>query len=407
MADATGYTSQFSWQLYDTSGTTEDWNYAAQGAYGYTIEIGPQGGQFHMPYETGVVNEWTGGGKRPGLREALLIAAESAANPSDHSTITGHAPAGRVLRLHKAFRTSTSPICAFSDPSITSKMCKNQGDAQTIPDMLDYTMSVPASGSYSWSVGPSTRPFVAEKWELGEMKQVGTTWKKDGTMPADRKQDEIIPFSWTAADLASVFQAEIKLEWDPANAADLDLYVDWKDPVSGEWRQVASSGNPAGSPEKAMLIQPRPGDYRLRINSFLAPPANPYHASMSLFSGSIKVTKSGVTEAYTMTCETPDGKVLESKDVTVGRGQTAAADFACGTGPQGNNQSGAVLGLQRRGVAKTKTRSARAVCLQKASRVKGKARRRAAVRRCNKRFPVKAKPKHHSVKKHAVKKKRR
>jgi hypothetical protein len=31
-------------QLYDTSGTTEDWNYAAAGTLGYTIEMGPSGG---------------------------------------------------------------------------------------------------------------------------------------------------------------------------------------------------------------------------------------------------------------------------------------------------------------------------------------------------------------------------
>ena len=31
MAKATGWVSQYSWQLYDTSGTTEDWNYAAAG----------------------------------------------------------------------------------------------------------------------------------------------------------------------------------------------------------------------------------------------------------------------------------------------------------------------------------------------------------------------------------------
>src|SRR3954454_19241138 len=53
MAADTGYTSQYSWQLYDTSGTTEDWNYAAAGTYGYTIELGPadwQGGMFHVAY---------------------------------------------------------------------------------------------------------------------------------------------------------------------------------------------------------------------------------------------------------------------------------------------------------------------------------------------------------------------
>ena len=60
MAAATGYDSLYGWELYDTTGTTEDWNYAAQGAFGYTIEIGPVDGEFHMPYETGFVKEWNG-----------------------------------------------------------------------------------------------------------------------------------------------------------------------------------------------------------------------------------------------------------------------------------------------------------------------------------------------------------
>ena len=33
------------WQLYDTAGTTEDDTYAATGGYGYTIEMGPPGGE--------------------------------------------------------------------------------------------------------------------------------------------------------------------------------------------------------------------------------------------------------------------------------------------------------------------------------------------------------------------------
>ena len=85
MADATGYTSQYGFELYDTSGTTDDYTYAAQGGYAYTIEIGPQGGQFHMPYETGVVDQWTGTPGTPsegkGLREALLLAGRERRRP--------------------------------------------------------------------------------------------------------------------------------------------------------------------------------------------------------------------------------------------------------------------------------------------------------------------------------------
>ena len=60
MGGAAGYTSQFGYELYDTSGTTEDDSYAATGGFGFTVEMGPPDGNFHMPYETGVVAEWTG-----------------------------------------------------------------------------------------------------------------------------------------------------------------------------------------------------------------------------------------------------------------------------------------------------------------------------------------------------------
>ena len=40
MAAQNGYKSQHGWQLYDTTGTTEDWSYNATGGYGYTFEIG-------------------------------------------------------------------------------------------------------------------------------------------------------------------------------------------------------------------------------------------------------------------------------------------------------------------------------------------------------------------------------
>src|SRR3982751_5645857 len=101
MGKVTGYTSQYSYQLYDTSGTTEDWNYAAAGSLGYTIEIGPLDGQFHMPYQTGVGGGGLGppvdpkkpnGARKGGMREALLLAAQAAADPSKHSVLTGAAP---------------------------------------------------------------------------------------------------------------------------------------------------------------------------------------------------------------------------------------------------------------------------------------------------------------------------
>src|SRR5207244_7256622 len=40
MAAQNGYTSEKSYQLYDTSGTTEDWSYYATGGLGFSLEIG-------------------------------------------------------------------------------------------------------------------------------------------------------------------------------------------------------------------------------------------------------------------------------------------------------------------------------------------------------------------------------
>ena len=47
MASRNGYTSQPSWALYDTTGSTEDWSFFNTGGLGFTFEIGPD--EFHPP----------------------------------------------------------------------------------------------------------------------------------------------------------------------------------------------------------------------------------------------------------------------------------------------------------------------------------------------------------------------
>jgi len=178
MAAATGYTSEYGYQLYDTSGTTEDWNYGAAGTFGYTIEMGPSsdlGGNFHISYDRAVVNQWTGAesgtGVGKGLREALLLAGETASNKSQFSTLTGSAPAGRLLRVHKDFTTWSSDICTVETTGVD---CAAQGAVlpkRSQPDFLDYTSVVPKTGKFTWLVTPSTRPFElkagrTERWTL-------------------------------------------------------------------------------------------------------------------------------------------------------------------------------------------------------------------------------------------------
>ena len=94
MTAQNGYANIHGWELYDTTGTTEDWSYNATGGFGYTFEIGPD--EFHPPFPE-VVDEYLGAGEYAGKgnREAYLIALEHAAANASHGRIVGSAPRGR------------------------------------------------------------------------------------------------------------------------------------------------------------------------------------------------------------------------------------------------------------------------------------------------------------------------
>lgn len=200
---AAGYTSQFGYELYDTAGTTEDDSYAATGGYGYTVEMGPPDGNFHMPYKTGVIDEWTGenayASGRGGLREGMLLAAEAAAAPADHAVLRGTAPAGKVLRLKRAFQTRTSPYCEKGIEPVLNlglpAIClTGQKPPLVLDDVLDATTTVPSAGRYAWHVNQSTRPFVGaagglEAYELTCEEAGGGAVLERRTLTIARGQD--------------------------------------------------------------------------------------------------------------------------------------------------------------------------------------------------------------------------
>lgn len=176
MGRATGYASQYGYQLYEVTGATEDWNYVAQGAFAYTIETagaGPGDADFHGPYGTHVVDQYRGGGASAGpagqgVREALLLAAEEAADPDDHVVLRGHAPAGARLTLRKSFDTATSPRCT---DTLSGDACGPTLAPLQSPDFTETTLTVGTGGVFLWHQGPSTRPFVRaaghrETWSL-------------------------------------------------------------------------------------------------------------------------------------------------------------------------------------------------------------------------------------------------
>ena len=148
------------------------------------MELGPsssQGGNFHISYQKGVVEQWEGTGirKGKGVRQALLRVIEAATTPQDHAALVGLTPPGRILRLKKTFKTLTSPVCQIASPSdvrpnlptADPSACVAPSAPRQIDDGLEYVTTVPANGVFSWMVTPSTRPFEykagrREAWTL-------------------------------------------------------------------------------------------------------------------------------------------------------------------------------------------------------------------------------------------------
>ena len=154
--------SQKGYELYDTTGTTEDWSYNATGGLGFTFEIYCDdipdliddrcGGNFHPTYPN-VVEEYEGtrriaqaiGGG--GNREAYFLALrEHDRTPTRHSVLRGDgAPGGDHCGSTKTFQTPTS----VASPA-------------TFEDQLETEMKVPRSGRFDYHINPSTRPLVAQ-----------------------------------------------------------------------------------------------------------------------------------------------------------------------------------------------------------------------------------------------------
>ncbi|HEV2999245.1 MAG TPA: M14 family zinc carboxypeptidase [Solirubrobacteraceae bacterium] len=335
MADAAGYTSQFGFQLYDTSGTTEDWNYAAQGAYGFTIELGPKDGEFHMPYEVGFVDQWTGdyAGNGKGLREALLIAGEAAANPADHAVIVGSAPKGAKLRLRKAISTQTSEFCRRAigaAPFNVEPVCiDGPHPAMKVDETLDTAVTLNKSGPFELHANPSTRPFVGGRASIQTAAQPLRTQeltRKETTTPnpglpvelGDSAEDQ--SFQVAAAD--EIAKLRVLVEMGAEDDYDIELYYNRR----GTLELVDSSANGAGDAEEIVVTYPEPGEYVLRVINYTA--SGDWKATIEQFPGQFVLQDTGVREAWTLTCEI-GGQSVASRSLVIGRGERADVRSFC------------------------------------------------------------------------------
>jgi hypothetical protein len=298
MTAQNGYRNIHGWELYDTTGTTEDWSYNATGGFGYTFEIGPD--EFHPPFPE-VVDEYLGAGQYAGKgnREAYLIALENAVNAATHSVIAGEAPAGATLRLKKS-----APMPTW--------------EGEEIGNTLDTTMLVGSNGKYTWHVNPSTRPVVMDRrYDLLADEPVRSqTFQGGPTLPSQHVDHE---FQVHEPDIDLL---DVKLDWD--NPDDMDLEVYYKE-ANGELTEVASSGGFLGVKERASVQSPKPGTYVLRVINF-ASVSPTYTLTAALFDTTEETVPRQLIEAWTLSCE-KGGKILEQVPVVVDRGQQQKVDL--------------------------------------------------------------------------------
>lgn len=316
MTDANNYLNWASFQLYDTSGSVEDWSYWQTGGLGFTFEIGPD--EFHPAYEAGVVAEYLGlepsaGAGQGGNREAYFRMAEATIDPAYHSTITGTAPAGRTLTVSKSFQAFTSPVTkpgGVVDPPI--------------PYSNELSTSLKSTGGkFTWAVNPSTRPQVAGRYGRDPVAppQATQTLVNPAGVPAEGAS-ETATFTVQGQPAVDNGSAEIRVQW-PDASVDWDVYV-----YDSLGRQVASAASLA-DPEVAFLIDPEPGTYTVVVENYEGgTPATDWTGEV-VYKSPTPASYTGVKEAWTLSCSTKDGTLVTQRSVVVDRGQSVDVGNAC------------------------------------------------------------------------------
>jgi hypothetical protein len=340
MAAQNGYSNQFGWELYDTTGTTEDYSYNATGGYGYTFEIGPN--EFHPPFEH-IVAEYTGeteaakavttknahkltteaadecGGEHQhhdevggGNREAFLLAFENAVDAGTHSLITGVAPVGAKLKLQ---RTGVFPLW----------------DGSLVADTVATEMTVRKTGRFDYHANPSTRPFVQSRKAnvLGKPKDTLST---TGQAPALGSSDTVFDVKTRADVLSATLTHTVPSGDDVIRNMDLVLLDAEGEELArtNEFAQVsvltwAGKGG-AGVPA---------GKYTLRVVNTVG--VVPSYSLEALTADVVPQHTARQFELWTLSCITAKG-IVGQRGVAVERGQSVDVGAVCNGGTDSKNK---------------------------------------------------------------------
>ncbi|MRJ74962.1 peptidase M14 [Aeromicrobium sp. SMF47] len=315
MTDANGYANWASFQLYDTSGSTEDWSYWNTGGLGFTFEIGPD--EFHPPFQQGVVNEYLGlapsaGAGFGGNREAYYVMAEATVNAGLHSTIVGSTRPNRKLTVSKSFITATSPVIQTDGST---------GAPRYYRDTLASSYQT-KGGQFSWAVNPSTRPLVVGRYgrdPQGPPQPAQTLVNPAGT-PAEGAY-ETATFTVAGQPSYDNGTATVVINWP-------DAQVDWDVEVYDSRGRPVATAATLDDPEQAVLIDPAPGTYTIRLINYGGGATSDWTGRVD-YASPTPGTYSGLKEAWNLTCSNRNGRVLSTREVIVDRGETVRVGDPC------------------------------------------------------------------------------
>ncbi|MFC3689719.1 M14 family zinc carboxypeptidase [Aquipuribacter hungaricus] len=310
-----------SYQLYDTTGGTEDWAFWTAGSLGFTPEIGTVG--FHPAFEIGVVGEYLGLAPaapegKGGNSAAYLEMQRATADPAYHSTLTGTAPRGWTIEVSKEFLTSTSPVVRAGgvvDPPIQFE------------DSL-YSRYDSTGGKFSFAVNPSTRPIVAGRdgREPTAPPQPGITLTNPDGVPAENPDlDPDLAQETTTFTIEEGFDnayADLQFTWADA-ATDWDFYV-----FDSEGNEVGSAAT-GNQPEVLSLADPVPGEYTVMAFNYDGGDANDWAGTVGFRNPTPRVVNE--PESWVLTCTDRRGTVKSVREVVVGRGETVDLGNVCVT----------------------------------------------------------------------------
>ena len=333
MALENGYMSQKSYELYDTTGGTEDWTYYSTGGLGFTFEIGLIG--FHPPFAE-TASEYDGtseeSGARPrqprGLLQGPREHRRGVAPLADHrqgAPRGGPAPEEELQDQHVA-RHRRRRRGGQADP--VRRLAQHAHGRAVLGPLPRGTSTRPRGRLWPRPPGARRAAGRAAPAPRSEATPAAPCGAADATNPACYKDYAFTVPAGPGIDNAS---ATVDLQWGTA-ASDYDMTVFRDSNGDGsslnETQSVGTSAAGTTNNESATFGEPAEviagKKYVVRVVNFLG--VEPYTLRFSY--GGPPPFVPARTEAWNLTCESAKGKVGERKSVKIARGARRTIDLA-------------------------------------------------------------------------------